>query len=81
MIVIEYETKFSALARFATAQLTNDNFKGARFEEGLKPSIQKKLAPLRLKSFADILGAALTIESKELQLKKNREANPPPKSH
>ena len=81
MIVMEYEMKFSALSHFATAQLTDDNFKGACFEEGLKPGIQNKLAPLRLKSFIDILGAALAIENKELQLKKNWEANPPPKSH
>ena len=37
--VTEYETKFSPLAHFATAQLTNNNFKGACFEEELKPSI------------------------------------------
>ena len=56
--------KFSALAYFAIAQLTDDNFKGARFEEGLKPGIQNKLAPLGLKSFANILGATLAIECK-----------------
>ena len=66
MTFIEYKTKFSALARFATPQLTDDNFKWARFEEGLKPSIQDKLAPLQWKSFANSLGIVLAIESKEL---------------
>ena len=66
MTVTEYKTKFSALASFATAQLTNENFKGAQFEEGLKSDIQNKLVSLRLKSFADTLGATLAIKSKEL---------------
>ena len=80
MTVTEYETKFSTLAHFSTTQFTDDNFKGALFKEGLKLGIQNKLAPLRLKNFADILGAALAIKSKELQLKRNRESNPLPKS-
>ena len=75
MSVSKYETKFSALARFATTQFTNDDLQGTWFEEGLKPGIQSKLAPRRLKSFADILAVALAIESKDLQSKKSREAN------
>ena len=73
--------KFSALARFAIAQLIDNNFKWARFEEVLNPDIQNKLAQLRLKGFTDILGITLAIKSKELQLKKNKKANLLPISH
>ena len=66
MIIMEYETKFLALALFATAQLTDENFKGAQFEEGLKPSIQTNLAPLQLKSFTDILAIGLANKIKDL---------------
>ena len=69
--------RFSSLARFATAQLTDDVFKAMIFEAGLRPNIHQAIVAFPLVSYVDIVTRSLTIEAKEVVLKKDRDASTP----
>ena len=66
--------RFSSLARFATAQLTDDILKAMIFEAWLRPNIRRAIAAFPLVSYADVVMRSLAIEAKEVVLKKDREA-------
>ena len=63
MTVMDYETRFTELARFADDYVAMDMAKVRRFENGLKWSIRGKIVGLRLRDIDSMVGMALTIET------------------
>ena len=74
---MECEIKFSSLARFVAAQVTDDVFKVTRFEVGLLPNIRQALVALLIVSYFDIVMRSLAIAAKKLESKREGEANVP----
>ena len=68
MIVMDYATRFTELARFANDYVATDMAKVRRFKNGLKLSIRGRIVGLRLQDMDSMVGTTLTIE-RELVLK------------
>ena len=62
MIMMDYATRFTELARFADVYVVIDLAKVRRFENGLKLSIRDRIVGLRLQDMDSMVGTALTIE-------------------
>ena len=62
MIVMDYVTRFTELARFAIDYVATDMAKVRRFENGLKLSIRGRIIGLCLQDMDSMVGMALTIE-------------------
>ena len=62
MIVMDYVTRFTELARFVDDYVATDMAKDRRFENGLKLSIRAKIVGHRLQDMDSMVGTALTIE-------------------
>ena len=67
MIVMDYVTRFTELARFVDDYVATNLAKVRRFENGLKLSIRARIVRLRLLDMDSMVGTTLTIE-KELGL-------------
>jgi hypothetical protein len=63
MTVSEYAAKFNELARFAPYQVSTDERRARRFEQGLKPWIYSRVFVLQVDSFAVLLEKALITEA------------------
>ena len=65
------------LACFASAQLTDDIFKASHFEveAGLQPNIQTAVVAFQIISYIEVVTKALSIERKELELKRGHVTN------
>ncbi|XP_028108057.1 uncharacterized protein LOC114306935 [Camellia sinensis] len=55
MIVAEYETKFTELARFAPHMVDTDYKKARKFENGLRNDILERVDVLKLPTYVDVL--------------------------
>ena len=62
MSVPEYETKFTELSRFAPHQVLTDDQRALRFQQGLRPWIQNRIAMLELTSYATVVQKATIVE-------------------
>ena len=67
MIVMDYVTRFTELARFVDDYVATNLAKVRRFENGLKLSIHARIVGLRLQDMDSMVGTTLTIE-RELDL-------------
>ncbi|XP_063946164.1 uncharacterized protein LOC108194850 [Daucus carota subsp. sativus] len=63
MSVAEYEAKFTELSRFVPHQVDTDEKKARRFQQGLKPWIQNRVAVLEITSYATLIHKACIVES------------------
>ncbi|WOG92166.1 hypothetical protein DCAR_0311426 [Daucus carota subsp. sativus] len=63
MSVAEYEAKFTELSRFVPYQVDTDEKKARRFQQGLKPWIQNRVAVLEITSYATLVHKACIVES------------------
>ena len=62
MTVMDYEARFTELARFVDDYVATNWAKVRRFENGLKLSIRDRIVGLRLQDMDSMVGTALTIE-------------------
>ena len=62
MIVMDYVTRFTELARFVDDYVATNWAKVRRFENGLKLSIRGRIIGFRLRDMDYMVGTALTIE-------------------
>ena len=60
--IAEYEAKFARLAHFAPHQVDTEEKKVDKFEMGLRPNIQRSVAPLKLQTYADLVDRAQIVE-------------------
>lgn len=58
--MMDYEAKFTRLARFATDIVPTDEKRVCRFEGGRRPFILSKVSVLRLSTYAQVVERALT---------------------
>ena len=65
MTVSRYVAKFNALARFAPGVVSSELEKMDKFEEGLRPSIQDKMAARVYKSYANMVQGAKRCEAEK----------------
>ena len=72
MSVLEYDTKFNQLARYAPHMVMTDNMKAKRFANGLKEYLFRAVPLTRTSTYSDVLDTALRFEarSKERQLER-----------
>ena len=75
MTVMDYEARFTELARFADDYVATDLAKVRRFENGLKLSIRAKIVGLRLQDMDSMVGTALTIEREIEDARSTRDAS------
>ncbi|XP_023871514.2 uncharacterized protein LOC111984125 [Quercus suber] len=60
--VLQYEAKFTELARFAPHIMSDDVRKAKKFQRGLRPSIKTRMAALRLKAYSVVVETAKVVE-------------------
>ncbi|KAL8108980.1 hypothetical protein AgCh_025174 [Apium graveolens] len=61
--VLEYEAKFTELARLIPEYVSTEIQKARRFQQGLRPEIHRRVVALQLKTYSSMVQAALVIES------------------
>ncbi|GAA0155253.1 hypothetical protein LIER_38050 [Lithospermum erythrorhizon] len=69
MSVLDYETKFNKLSRFAGAIVDDNINKAKRFLKGLRGEIRIHVASQRVTTYADIVDRALNVEN-EVEVEK-----------
>ena len=75
MIVMDYVTRYTELARFVDDYVAIDLVKVRRFENGLKLSIQARIVGLRLQDMDSMVGTTLTIEREMEDARSTRDAS------
>ncbi|KAL8146752.1 hypothetical protein AgCh_004479 [Apium graveolens] len=71
--VAEYEAKFTELSRFVPEFVSTEEKKARRFQQGLKPWIQNRVAILELTDYATLVQKATIAEAGSEQMQKKRE--------
>ncbi|KAJ9672728.1 hypothetical protein PVL29_026082 [Vitis rotundifolia] len=62
MSVLEYESRFSELSRFALGMISDEGEKARRFQQGLRPAIRNRLVPLAIRDYSELVKRALLVE-------------------
>ncbi|RVX08378.1 Transposon Tf2-8 polyprotein [Vitis vinifera] len=62
MLVLEYESRFSELSRFALGMISEEGEKARRFQQGLRPAIRNRLVPLAIRDYSELVKRALLVE-------------------
>ena len=75
MIVMDYVTRFTELARFVDDYMATNLAKVRRFENGLKLSIRAMIVELRLQDMDSMVGTALTMEREIEDARSTRDAS------
>ncbi|XP_074323559.1 uncharacterized protein LOC141660471 [Apium graveolens] len=71
--VIDYEAKFTELARFIPEQVDTDEKRAKRFQQELKPWIRSRVAVFKLTTYTAVVQKAMIIEGEsEASQKENR---------
>ena len=70
MSVLDYDTKFNQLARYAPHMVMTDNMKAKRFANGLKEYLFRAVHLTRTSTYSDVLNTALhfKVRAKERQV-------------
>jgi hypothetical protein len=77
MKMTEYHDRFLQLARYAPADVANDDDKQEHFREGLDDHIEYALLNLRFNNFNQLVDSALNIERKRREIEdKKRKMTP-----
>ena len=63
MTVVEYEAKFTELARFAPHVIDTDYKKARHFEGGLRSDILERVNVLKLETYIGVLDRAIISEA------------------
>ncbi|XP_071905724.1 uncharacterized protein [Coffea arabica] len=72
--VVEYESQFTKLSKFAPKLIVTEQRRIRRFVQGLNVEIQKDLAVAQINTFSDAVEKAQRVESARLQVR-NFQAN------
>ena len=72
--VMEYERKFTELARFVPEYVNTDEKRAKRFQQGLRPWIRSKVAVFELSTYAAVVQKAMIIEGESEQYNKERDS-------
>ena len=72
--VIEYERKFTELARFVPEYVNTDEKRAKRFQQGLKPWIRSKVAMFELSTYAAVVQKSMIVEGESEQYNRDRES-------
>ena len=62
MLVLEYESRFLELSRFAMGMISEKGEKSKRFQQGLRPTIRNRLVPLAIKDYSKLVKRSLLVE-------------------
>ena len=73
MSVLEYDTKFNQLARYAPHMVMTDNMKAKRFANGLKEYLFRAVPFTRTSTYSDVLDTALRFEARSKEKELERE--------
>ena len=60
--VVQYEAKFTELARFTPHIVSDDVRKAKKFQRGLRPSIRTRMATLQLKAYSEVVETVKVVE-------------------
>ena len=71
--VIEYERKFTELARFVPEYVNTDEKRAKRFQQGLRPRIRSKVAMFELSTYDVIVQKSMIVEGESEQYNRERE--------
>ncbi|CAI9117454.1 OLC1v1018852C1 [Oldenlandia corymbosa var. corymbosa] len=66
--VLEYESTFTKLSKFATKLVETDEERRIRFSQGLRLEIQASLAATKYNTFEELLDAAQHVENSQVNL-------------
>ena len=73
MSVLEYNTKFNQLARYAPHMVVTDNMKAKRFAHGLKEYLFRAVPLIRTSTYSDVLDTTLRFEARAKERQVERE--------
>ena len=73
MSVLEYDTKFNQLVRYAPHMVVTDNMKAKRFANGLKEYLFRAVPLTRTSTYSDVLDTALRFEARAKKRQVERE--------
>ena len=62
MSVLEYESRFSELSRFALGMISEEGEKTRRFQQGLRLAIRNRLVSLAIRDYYELVKRALLVE-------------------
>ena len=62
MMVLEYESHFLELSRFALGMINEEGEKVRRFQQGLRPAIKNRLVLVTIKDYSELVKRALLVE-------------------
>ena len=74
MSVLDYDTKFNQLARYALHMVMTDNMKAKRFANGLKEYLFRAVPLTRTSTYSDVLDTALHFEARAKKRQIERES-------
>ena len=60
--MLEYESRFAELSRFAMGMISEEGEKVRRFQQGLRLVIRNKLVPLATRDYSELVKRALLVE-------------------
>ena len=64
MSVLDYDTKFNQLARYAPHMVMTNNMKAKRFANGLKEYLFRAVPLTRTSTYSDVLDTTLRVEAR-----------------
>lgn len=70
-----YTAEFTRLSRFAPQMVADEADKADRFQQGLHWNVLEKLVSRQLRTYEEVLTAALSVESSLIRRNKNRGQN------
>lgn len=68
----QYDAKCNELAKYAPQLVATEIDRAEKFEEGLRPYILNRIAPLQIRNYAKIVDRAMTIEGTTEQISQLR---------
>ena len=75
MSILEYDTKFNQLARYAPHMVVTDNMKAKRFANGLKEYLFRAVPLTRASTYSDVLDTTLCFEARAKERQVERESS------
>ena len=64
MSILDYDTKFNQLARYAPHMVITDNMKAERFANGLEEYLFRVVPLTKTSTYSDVLDTALHFEAR-----------------
>ncbi|XP_059623110.1 uncharacterized protein LOC132266272 [Cornus florida] len=65
MSVIEHETRFTFLSRYAPEMVATDELRAKKFQDGLHLDIRPRISVLDLKTYGEVVQKAMLVEAED----------------